>query len=261
MAHYWKLIDKVIRDSDIVLEVVDARMASITRNRKVESKIKQARKPFIIVLNKSDLITEKMRKNIERKLRSTNYVFVSCRARSGFSRLRKMIKSIAGENKKIFIGVVGYPNTGKSSIINSLVGRKKARTSSIAGFTKGIQWVSDSKHLALYDTPGVIPIEENDEIKQALMSVIPPSQIKDPELVAIKIIEIFIKENKSALEKNYRIEANDNPEDVIFSIGKKMNYLMKGGKIDIKRTCIKIINDWQKGKLFLKSDLCRERDI
>ncbi len=252
MKHYWNLVDKVIRDSDIILEVVDARMPELTRNIKVENKARYFRKPFIIVLNKSDLITERMKKIIGRKLKKANFVFVSSRQGTGFNRLRKKIHELGKDKKRIYVGVVGYPNTGKSSIINCLVKKKKARTSSIAGFTKGIQWISGGK-LALFDTPGVIPIDERDEVKQAIISVISPSQIKNPDLVAINIIKMFLSSNRQALEKNYKIKIlNRDAEEILFSIGKSMNYLIKGGDIDVTRTAIRIINDWQNGRLLLK---------
>lgn len=251
MHYYWELVREVIRDSDIILEVVDARMPEITRNRKVENMIKYIRKPFIIVLNKSDLITKNMKKDIRHTLDKTNFVFVSAKKNIGFNKLRKMIYSLAKNKKKIFIGVVGYPNTGKSSIINFLAKKKKARTSSIAGFTRGVQWIS-SRGLMMFDTPGVIPIDENDEVKQAIMCVIPPSKIKNPDLVAMEIIKMFILNNKEALEKKYKIKiSTQNTEEILISIGKKMNYLVKGGSIDITRVSIRIINDWQRGKLLL----------
>jgi hypothetical protein len=63
MEDFWRIVDRVIYESDILLEVVDARMPNLTRNKKVENKIRRKRKSFILVMNKSDLITKKMRKN------------------------------------------------------------------------------------------------------------------------------------------------------------------------------------------------------
>ncbi|MEM5878794.1 MAG: GTPase [Candidatus Aenigmatarchaeota archaeon] len=243
MKRFWNLINDVIDQVDVVLEVADARMPEITRNRKIENMVREKRKRLFIVYNKADLINPKNIKS------GKNFVYVSTRKRYGFSKLRNLIM---GNRQTVRVGVVGYPNTGKSSVINFLVGRKKAPTSSVAGFTKGVQWITDHKGLLLYDTPGVIPFDENDEVKQALMCVLSPSQIKNPDLVAIKIIEIFLEQNKHALEKRYNKKISENEsETVLMSIGKRMNYLAKNGEIDITRTCIKIIKDWQQGLLLL----------
>lgn len=242
MRKYWKIINDVIDQVDVVIEVADARMPELTRNKKIENIVKAARKRLIIVYNKADLI--KHVNEIEK-----NSVYVSTKKRFGFKKLRKMI---FGNKQTIKVGVVGYPNTGKSSLINALVGRKKTLTSSVAGFTKGVQWVTDHKGLLLYDTPGVIPFDEKDEIKQSIMCVLSPSQIKNPDLVALEIIQLFLKNKKQILEKRYNIKIIENDNEwVLKEIGKSMNYITKNGEIDIIRTSIRIIKDWQQGLLNL----------
>lgn len=252
MKKFWRLVDEVISECNIVLEVIDARVPELTRNKKVEGRIVNAGKPFIIVLNKSDLIGESMRKDLDEKFVKTNHIFVSTRTRMGFDKLREKIFDTSREKRNIKVGVVGYPNTGKSSVINGLAGRKKAKTSSLAGFTRGVQWVSDKHGLLMFDTPGVVPFEERDEAQEAIMSIISPAEVKDPDYVAAKIIEMFLEKNKRALEGTYKIKIeSDNAEEIIFAIGKKMNYLIKGGDVNMQRTTVRIINDWQKGKLLL----------
>jgi ribosome biogenesis GTPase A len=248
---FWKIVDDVIEQVDLVLEICDARLPELTRNKRIEYLTKKKRKKLLIVFNKVDLVDEKTINEL-RKVVKEDFVFVSCKKRFGFARLRKIINFYKGQKKEIRVGVVGYPNTGKSSIINALVGRRKALTSSIAGFTKGVQWITDHKGLLLYDTPGVIPIDENDEVRKAIISAVSPQNIKYVDLVAQKIIEMFLSK-KDALEKLYGIQIRDeNPEKIIEMIGEKKNYFKKGGGIDINRACVKIINDWQKGRLRLK---------
>jgi len=246
----WSVVGEVIDEVDVVLEVCDARMPNITRNRKVERLVRSRRKKLIIVFNKSDLISESALQKIKRETK--NAVFVSCKKRHGFSNLRSMINRLKGSKNEIKIGVVGYPNTGKSSIINSLVGRKKALTSPIAGFTKGVQWITDGKGLLFYDTPGVIPIEEGDEVRKAIIGALSPQQIKNLDVVAEKIIELFLPDKKGLIEKFYGVRIkNEKPREILEMIGKEKNYFMKGGVVDLNRTCVKVINDWQKGKILL----------
>jgi hypothetical protein len=255
MRDFWKVVDKVINESDIVLEIIDARMPDLTRNRRIENKVRGKRKYLIVVINKSDLITKEMKKDISKKLKSARSVFISCKLRKGISNLKKMINELAKKRrywKRIRIGVIGYPNTGKSTVINILAGRKVAKTSPIAGMTRGVQWIRGEGDILFLDTPGVIPLDEKDEVEQALMSVIDPNKIKDPILAAVKIIELFLENNKKGLEKFYKVEIDEEDTlEILLKIGKSKNFLKKGGKIDESRTALTIIRDWQRGKLLL----------
>ncbi|MFH8086960.1 MAG: GTPase [Candidatus Aenigmatarchaeota archaeon] len=239
--NFWKIIKKVIKEVDVVLEICDARLPNLTRNKLVEKMVKKSKKKLIIVFNKADLASE-LKVNVK-----DDFVFVSCKKRFGFSKLRKMLNELK-KDSQIKVGVVGYPNTGKSSIINCLVGRRKALTSPVAGFTKGVQWISDGKGLLFYDTPGVFPLEEND-VRKAIIGAVMPEDIENLQIVAEKIIEMLLKK-KSVIEKTYKVELKDEkPEEILKMIGRKLNYFKKGGEIDINRVCVKIINDWQRGKL------------
>ncbi len=258
MRDFWDIVREVIEQSDVVIEVLDARMPEQTRNRKVEKMVKIARKPLVFAVNKSDLITTKTQKKYREILQQTALcMFVSCRNRKGISFLKRKVFEIAKKRSRhwINIGVIGYPNTGKSSLINALAGRKKAKVGAKPGFTRGVQWISAGPGIRLFDTPGVIPFSEfrNDEIKQALIGVLDPSKIEDPEDVAKKIVQIFLNENKSALEKLYKVEiGNKRFNAIINEIGTVRNMLKKGGVIDTHRVYLVIINDWQKGKLLLR---------
>jgi ribosome biogenesis GTPase A len=102
------------------------------------------------------------------------------------------------------------------------------------------------------DTPGIIPFGENDEFIQGILSVKDAAHIKDPVGVAMKIIERFCAENKSALESFYHvtIEGQDS-YDVLLLIGRESNCLKKKGEVDDTRAAVRIINDWQKGLLMI----------
>jgi len=249
-------MDKVIYESDVILEVIDARMPNLTRNEKLENHIRRKRKFLILVMNKSDLITEKMRMNFLRRFKSKEVIFVSCKDRKGIPTLKKMIFELAKRIRYrdyIRIGVIGYPNTGKSSVINALVGFKEvAKTSPIAGFTTGIQWIRGKGNIMFSDTPGVIPSDEKDEAEQALMSIIDPNKLANPDLAAMRIIQLFLDYNKMGLKKFYdvRMETDDTLE-ILLEIGKRKNFIRKGGKVDEARTAFAIIRDWQRGKLLL----------
>jgi len=238
MYYFWRMVDRVINESDILLEVIDARMPNLTRNKKVENKVRRKRKFLIIVMFKSKEL-----------------VFVSCKDRMGISTLKEMIFKLAKKRRHwnyTKVGVIGYPNTGKSSVINVLVGRSSAKTSPIPGLTRGIQWIRGECDIIFSDTPGVIPLDEKDETEQALMSVIDPNKLVNSDLAAMRIIQLFLDYNKSSLEKFYDVKIEtDDMFEIILKIGKRKNFLRKGGKVDEVRTALTIIRDWQRGNLLL----------
>src|SRR3989338_6954643 len=135
------LIDQVVGEADIILEILDSRFLEKTRNLEVEKKVKDLGKILIYIFNKSDLVDINQVKMEEDFAALKPSLFFSSTNRKGSATLMRMIKMQVKKIKKdiVNIGVIGYPNTGKSSIINLLAGRSVSRTSSEAGFTKGIQ--------------------------------------------------------------------------------------------------------------------------
>ena len=254
MASYKMMLKEVIKKADILLEVVDARFPDETRNSEVERDIARSKKPFIIVLNKCDLVSkETIERTKSRLSQIAPTVFVSSKNRFGTTMLRHKILETAGiKGRDILVGSLGYPNTGKSSVINGVAGKHKASTSPISGHTKGIQLVNAGSRIMFIDTPGVIPFGENDEYIQGLLAVKDATHLQDPDGVAMKIIEKMCAENKTTLESFYHvtIEGQD-PYDALLLIGRQSNFLRKRGEVDETRAAIKIINDWQKGSLMI----------
>jgi len=254
MSSYKIMVKDVIKKADILLEVVDARFPDETRNSEVERDIARSKKPFIIVLNKCDLVSkETIEKTKSRLSQIAPTVFVSSKDRFGTTMLRHKILETAGiKGRDILVGSLGYPNTGKSSVINGVAGRHKAGTSSISGYTKGIQLIDAGSRIMFLDTPGVIPFGENDEYIQGILSVKDATHLHDPIGVAMKIIEKFCAENKTALESFYHVTI-EGPDsyDALLLIGRESNCLKKKGEVDDTRAAVRIINDWQKGLLMI----------
>lgn|SRR3989344_6366908 len=245
---YWKLVTRVINESELVLIVLDARFPNQTRNPELERKIIKMKKDFIYIINKADLVDktelEKKTRHIEPK------VLVSSKKNLGTTILRNKIFHLI-KKRPITISVVGYPNTGKSSLINCLKQKRSAGVSSRSGFTRGKQLLKITEGIYLIDTPGVIPSSTRSETLKALTNIKNPETIKDPDLVAMKIINQFMKNNPQKLEDFYQIRVQDTLETTLEAISKRLNHLKKGGKLDTDRTAKKIITDWQRGKLLL----------
>ncbi len=260
MKDFWSIVEGIIEESDLVVEVLDARMPELTRNRKAEELVRLAEKPLILVMNKADLVPEKITKQHRQALdKIFPCVSVSSRERRGITFLKRKIFEIVKKRSRpgefLKVGVIGYPNTGKSSLINALAGRRKAKAGPRPGQTRGFQWVRVSSDMGLVDTPGIIHLtEEDSEVKHALIGALDPSKIADPEPVARKIVALLLDSNKKGLESSYKIRiGNKNFTEIVNEIGKARNMLKKGGKIDENRVYIALINDWQRGKLLLKS--------
>lgn len=247
-AKFPDIIQTVIKDSDIILEILDARFINDTRNFEIESSIQKKGKKLIYVINKSDLMDKNKIKDF-----SLPYSLISCKKRIGVRELRDKIKAIASQIKKsekVIVGVIGYPNTGKSSLINLLIGKKSAGTGADAGFTKGIQKLRLTADIVLLDSPGVIPKKEytsieNKKIAQHVkVGARSYSQVSDPEQMIMELT----KEFPGIIQKHYQIDTNDS-EELLEKLGRQKCFLKKGNEVDFDRTSRFILKEWQQGKI------------
>lgn len=252
MTSYKIMVKDVIKQADILLEILDARFPDETRNSEVERDVARANKPLIIVINKCDLVSrEELEETKSRLSKIAPTVYVSSKDGFGKTMLRHMILETAGiKGRDLLVGTLGYPNTGKSSVINSVSGRHSAGTSPISGHTRGVQLVNAGSRIKFIDTPGVIPFGENDQYMQGILGVKSASHLEDPIGVALKIIERICAQNKTILESFYHISIEGQDiYDVFLLIGRQSNFLQKKSVVDESRTANKIIDDWQKGAL------------
>lgn len=257
-AKYPVLAEKIVQMSDIILEILDSRFITQTRNAELEEQIRKQSKKIIYVFNKSDLID--LRKVKEEEIMSLSpKVFVSCTERKGGKELRNKIKMTAQKVEKpvdkflgkITVGVIGYPNTGKSSIINYIVGKPAAGVGSDAGFTHGIQKVNLTSGIVLIDSPGVIPKKEYSTSNVEAMArntkvgARSHSQVKDPAVAVTNIM----KDYSAVLEKFYKISADGDAEILMEKLGRQKGLLKKGNEVDEDKTARLILKDWQTGKI------------
>ncbi|MEK6936336.1 MAG: GTPase [Nanoarchaeota archaeon] len=273
---YWDVVNRIIIESDIVLEVLDGRLVELSRNEEIERLVKLNKRPLIFVINKSDLVNgESLRKQVEALKSEGEVVFVSSKDRRTTKVLLYTIKKIFKKYGKrapsifkkdgpkvtfretkanIVVGILGYPNVGKSSIINALAHKTKMKVSKKAGTTHGINWIRVNDEIKLIDSPGVIPLTYEDEVRYGLIGAKDIERLQNPYVVAEAIINLFMKTNKSAFERFYDIQINEGEEDydsVVNKIGERKRFLLKGNRIDENRVGIMIVKDWQDGKLML----------
>lgn len=245
---FWTIVDRVIDSVDIVLLVVDARMPEMSNNKRLREIADRKKKKLVVVFNKKDLVSEDGLVELKRKYPYA--FFVSGIKNEGVSRLKTelLIMAKRGGIEKPRVGVVGYPNVGKSAIINAMAHRARAAISAKAGTTRGVQWIRVGG-LQLLDSPGVIPYKEG-EVKLGIMGAKNPEKIRNEEKVACEIIRMIVSKNRNALEEFYGIKISEEDSYGIFlDIGKKRGFLLKGAKVDEHRTAMQIIRDWTRGKL------------
>ncbi len=247
---YWPIVEGVIRKSDILVLVIDARMPALSMHKTLEEKIERLGRHLIVACNKIDLISPE--DLVQLKNEYPTWFFVAGIKNIGISDLRRHLL-ITAKRLKIEdprIGIVGYPNAGKSAIINALAHRARTIVSPIAGTTKGVQWVK-AGGLSILDSPGVIPMEDA-EATLGIIAAKNPEKIKNPEVVAIRILTLFLNQHGEALKEHYKLkddQIKQDPYEILLEIGKKRGYLGKGGIVDETKTSITIIREWQKGTL------------
>jgi ribosome biogenesis GTPase A len=170
--------------------------------------------------------------------------------RQGTRILRLAIKKAARTQEPIITTVVGFPKTGKSSVINVLKGRHSAMTSAIPGtpgYTRHMQLFKIEPGFYMYDTPGVIPVEGG-----PLESVIrgaSPEEIKEPIEPATKLLELALKHNPSSVVDAYGIKTSD-PYSILVELAKKRGWVYKRDKEPIVEEAARaVIRDYHRAKL------------
>jgi hypothetical protein len=247
-------VKEIIRISDIILEVLDARFIEETRNKELEDMILKSGKKLVFILNKVDLIdVAELKRNIDLEGLKP-YVLVSCKTKNGIRELRTRIKIEAKKIKRergTHVGIIGYPNTGKSSLINVIAGGGRAKTASESGFTKGMQKIRLAKGVLLLDSPGVMPEKEapahrtEHAKKLSFIGVKTFDRAKNPEFIVFELM----KEHPGVFENYYGIDAKGDSEKLIEEFGRKNKFLAKGGSVNVDRAARAILKDWQLGKI------------
>lgn len=254
-------IEKNLPLVDIVFELIDARIPISSRNPIIDDIL--GNKPRIVILNKSDLASEEGNKVWEEFFLKKNLITVCINALSGkgIDRLIKLSNELYKEkrhgfekkgiiNKPIRVMILGIPNVGKSTLINTLAKKKSAKTGNKPGITKSNQWIKTKSNLELLDTPGILWPKFEDKrvgLHLAFTGAI-KDEILDIETLALKLIEILAKNFPNLLKNRYNVEIdNKSYLQVMEEIGRKRGALIKGGEIDYTKTSNIILDEFRKG--------------
>lgn len=264
MAKTRRLIKECLPSVDAVTEILDARMPISSSNPELNELI--GNKPLIVLLNKCDVADE----NATR--RWLNYfnekgiyaLAVDCKSGNGLNKyaplLREVLKDkIASNEAKGMIGkplrimVVGIPNTGKSSFINRMAGRNRAKVADKAGVTRHNQWFVIENGIELLDTPGVLwPKFDDPKIGDRLAFIgSVKDEVFDSETLAVRLLEVLSRDYPDRLSERYKIDDFSELEayEILELIGRKRGMIMRGGEIDTLRASIMLLDEYRAGKL------------
>ena len=247
---------------DLIIELVDARIPLSSRNPDIDELGKN--KARLILLNKSDLADERYNEQWSAYFQKKGFYVVKVNAKSGAG-----LKSIQGviqeackakierdrrrgiKNRPIRAMVVGIPNVGKSTFINSYAGKACAKTGNKPGVTKGKQWIRLNKTLELLDTPGILwPKFEDQEVGKRLAFI---GSIKDEilnlEELSLELLDYIRTNYPGLLNACYGIEEEGTPVSLLEAVADKRKCLIRGQEIDYAKAAGIVMEEFRNGKI------------
>ena len=247
---------------DIVIELVDARIPLSSKNPDIDELAKN--KYRLILLNKSDLADDAVTAKWEKYYSEKGFFVAKINARDGAG--MKSINGIVQEacrekierdrkrgiiNRPIRAMIVGIPNVGKSTFINSYARKACTKVGNKPGVTKGKQWIRLGKNIELLDTPGILWPKFDDEAVGLRLAYI--GSINDEILnvtdIAVELIKFLQANYCQTLTQRYNIESTGDPVQVIAQIAEKRQCIKKGGELDYDKASALLMDDFRSGKL------------
>lgn len=252
----WGELHKVVDSSDVVIQVLDARDPMGTRCRYLEKFMKRqcAHKHMVLLLNKADLVptwvTSRWLKVLGKEYPTLIFhsSITSPFGKGSLINLLRQFKALHKEKKSISCGMVGYPNVGKSSVINTLRGKKVSKVAPIPGETKVWQYVTLFRSIFLIDCPGVVhDSTRNSETESILKGVVRVESLRG--MAADYIPALLRRVERKYIVRTYGIEDWERPDDFLEKLARKTGKLLKKGEPDVATVGRMLLNDFQRGKL------------
>ena len=262
MTSAKRMMEENISLVDVVVEILDARIPYSSRNPDIDKLA--ARKYRLLILSKSDLADPSVTNEWIEHFNEMGIKAISAdtRSKKDLKDINRLIKEVSKEKlerdkkkglrpRPIRAMIVGIPNSGKSTFINSVMGKAQAKTGNKPGVTKGKQWIKSGNDLEFLDTPGILwPKFDDVEVGQRLAIT---GAINDNILplydIAAVLIEYLQNNYCNNLDERYKIESDFSPEEYLYEIAKVRNCIKKGGEADTDRAARLLIDDFRSGRL------------
>ena len=260
MTKALRMMEDNLKLVDGAVCVLDARAPFACFNKRLISVFNN--KPVLYLINKTDLISAEDKSVIAEKLkaRGIKFLFTVGTEQRDMKAVYNVVtemfseklqaKKERGVNKTLRFMVCGVPNTGKSTVINSLAGKKQAQTGDKAGVTKGKQWIR-LNGLELLDTPGTMPPSFENQTYAHHLAYIGSinDDILDIESLCLDFIEELSAKNDLALSERYGVDIKGEPLEIFDAICKSRGYFLRGGESDYTRCAKAVLDDFRKGRL------------
>ena len=266
MAKTRRLITENLKEVDIIIEILDARIPYSSKNPEITKII--GNKPSLLILNKASLAnksaTQKWIDYYSKK--GVHAISVDCITGEGFNQIAQSVKKILsdkldkyeakGMTKKLRAMFVGIPNVGKSSLINKLCGAKKAKVENRPGVTLNKQWIPTTIGFDLMDMPGVLwpKFEEKIVGENLAITGAIKDAILDIEYIAVILCNRLKMLAPDQLMARYKIKEDELSQcetdyDIFELVGRKRGFLISGGEINTERTATTLLEEFRSAKI------------
>lgn len=262
MTKAKRMMQEDIKLIDLVIEVVDARIPLGSRNPDIDELGKN--KARIILLNKSDLSDARQNKQWMEyfKQQGIHALEINSKSGAGIKAIQGVVQEACKEkierdrkrgiiNRPVRAMVVGIPNVGKSTFINSFAGKACTKTGNKPGVTKGKQWIRLNKGLELLDTPGILWPKFEDQTVGLHLAMIGSmnDEIVHLDELAYELIKFVTKEYPGALKARYEIEEQEDAYETLKAICISRRCYLKGEELDLMKASSLLIEDFRSGRL------------
>ncbi|MDD6573277.1 MAG: ribosome biogenesis GTPase YlqF [Thermoflexaceae bacterium] len=262
MTKAKRMMQEDIKLIDLVIELVDARIPLSSRNPDIDQLGQN--KFRMIILNKADLVSEKSNAAWSEYFKSKGYFVVQldARNRSGMKQVNAVIEKACQEkferdrkrgilNRPVRAMVVGIPNVGKSTFINSFAGKACTKTGNKPGVTKGKQWIRLNKNVELLDTPGILWPKFDDQqvgLRLALIGSMNDEVLNIHEL-SMELIGYVKVHYPGMLKERYGIEEEGTADEILTSIAEARKCIKKGNELDYDKAASLVLDEFRSGTL------------
>jgi ribosome biogenesis GTPase A len=262
MTKARRQIQEDIKLIDLVIELVDARVPQSSRNPDIDELGRN--KYRLILMNKADLADPEGTKRWSAFFREKGYsvIALDARKKNGMKQITDAIMEACKEkierdrrrgikNRPVRAMVVGIPNVGKSTFINSYAGKACAKTGNKPGVTKGKQWIRLSRDVELLDTPGILWPKFEDQMVGLRLALIGSinDEILNADEMALELIGLLTAMYPGVLSERYTVDEKLEPVQILYGIAENRKCIGRGGELNYSKAASLLIDDFRSGAL------------